>query len=66
LFGVVSGDIADALGLQTGDILQHLNTYDISTPEGALGAFGSLQSATSFTLVVDRRGSSVTLSFEVI
>ena len=63
---VVSGELLHELGIRSGDIPVSLNGYDITTVSGAYDAWSALQGASSFTLVVRRGGSNVTLTYDLI
>ena len=65
LYNVTSGTIAHALGLQSGDIPQTLNSIDISTMDGVMEAWTTLQQETEFELVVLRGTNTVTLDYYV-
>ncbi|MCR9161757.1 MAG: hypothetical protein ACE37F_36295 [Nannocystaceae bacterium] len=63
---VTRGELIHELGIRTGDVPVTLNGYDITTIGGAFDAWEAVQGATSFTLVVRRAGSSVTLTYDLI
>lgn len=66
LTGVSAGTIADALGLKNDDAPDTLNSIDVTTVAGALEAHDTLQTATSFTFVVDRAAGPATLNYSII
>jgi hypothetical protein len=65
LTGVSSGTIAHALGLQNGDRPRTINGHSVTTIGEMLAAYEALRNATSFTFVIRRGSSNVTLSYEI-
>jgi hypothetical protein len=66
LRGLGRDDLASHLGLRDGDIVKSLNGLELRFPDDYFAVFGTLADATSFTLVVNRRGVDVELNFVVV
>jgi hypothetical protein len=66
-FNVQSGDVVDALGIESGDVPQTLNAFDVTSILEVSLAYLQLWQATEFELVVNRPGvGTVTLDYEVV
>lgn len=65
LLRVRPGTLLDALGLQTGDRLQTINGYDVTTPTTALEAYARLRTAPHLTLELTREGKPRNLDFDI-
>jgi len=65
-YGVQSGDIVAALGIQTGDRPFTLNGLDVTTVPGAFAAHQALRDETEFEFVVSRGATRVLLRYEVV
>ena len=63
---VTRGELLYELGVRSGDVPLKLNGYDVTTAAGAFDAWAALQGTTKFTLVVQRGGSSVKLTYELV
>jgi len=66
LANVVSGDLADVLGLQTDDILISVNNYVLGTLDDRFFAYAALKSETDFFLNVRRSANTVRFSYEIV
>lgn len=60
LSGVASGDLADVLGLQTGDILLSVNSESLNGTEDAIEAFETVENDTTLVLLYKRSGTNHT------
>ncbi len=63
---IANGDLLYELGLRNGDKPQTLNNMSVQTVDKAYLAFDALREASTFTLIVTRGSSNVTLSYEVV
>jgi len=63
---VARGELLYELGIRSGDIPVTLNGYDITTVAGAFDAWSGLQEKSSFTLVVNRGSTNVTLTYDLV
>lgn len=57
--GEASADLADAFGVQNGDVIKGLNAIDIVTLGDALAAADELISASAVSLEIERDNESV-------
>jgi len=64
--GILTGDLADELGFQSGDQLDSVNGYDVSTVAEAWTAFGKVYGSNSFTVHVTRSGSVEILEYVLV
>ncbi len=62
---VKPGGIYHSLGLQDGDVLLRINEYDISNPERALQAFTALKGLERVQIDLIRRGSKMTMTYQI-
>src|SRR5690606_27870882 len=60
LSGVASGDLADVLGLQSGDILISVNSYDLGSIEDIIDAYDALENTSTLVLAYERSNSVYT------
>jgi general secretion pathway protein C len=65
LFSIQPGSVYSALGIQNGDVIQSINGLEINSPEKALEAYTRLKDAGNFDIVLDRRGSNVTMNYGI-
>lgn len=66
LVNVVSGDLADELGLQNGDIIVSANGYDLNTTDEQLAAYQALKNETDIELRIRRARSFVTINYVIV
>jgi hypothetical protein len=66
LESVAQGDLAAALGLQSGDILMSVNRHDLSNIDNMVDAYDALAKDTSFTLAITRNGRRMELTYDVV
>lgn len=65
LFGIRRTSVLARLGLENGDVLRTINGYDMSSPDKALEAYTRLRSSDRLTVSVQRRGTPMTLDFNI-
>lgn len=65
LYGIRRSSLLGKLGLQNGDLLRTVNGFDMSSPDTALEAYAKLRSASALSLAVTRRGTAVTMDYQV-
>jgi len=63
--GIRPGTLLTKLGLQNGDILESVNGAPLSSPDAALGAYGTLRPADKFTLSIRRGGQAMMLNYNL-
>lgn len=66
LEGVATGDLADELGLESGDVLVSVNGYSLSRLDDLADAYSALESTTTFTLTIVRNSNSMQLTYDVL
>ncbi len=65
LYGIRRTSLLGKLGLQNGDLLRTINGFDMSAPDTALEAYAKLRTASNLAVSVVRRGSAVTMEYQV-
>lgn len=65
LFGIREGTLLGHLGLKNGDRLDSINGFKMADPQKALEAYGKLRSANKLTVQVNRKGSPLTIDFNI-
>lgn len=65
LSGIRRNTVGQKLGIKNGDIVHGVNGQSLTSMQGAMAAFSSLQSESSFSFEVTRRGQKMTLEYEV-
>jgi general secretion pathway protein C len=65
LFGAQPDSIMSELGLQNGDVVRSVNGIDLRSPKDAFDGWATLQTASSYQLVVERAGRTVTMGYDV-
>ncbi len=63
LFNVAPGDLADALGLQSGDVLRSVNGHELAGLDELLEAYAALEDQAEFELTIDRDGAMLQLTY---
>jgi type II secretory pathway component PulC len=66
VFGIRSGDPLTELGLQNGDELRSLGGFALQDPESVLKAYAVVKQAQLVDLELVRRGSPLTLHYEIV
>lgn len=65
VYAVRPGSWLDRLGVRSGDTLETVNDYELTTPAQALLAYMSLRNETRFAVRIVRHGEPLTLHFEI-
>jgi len=65
LFAIRPGSVYARLGIVNGDTVLALNGYDMSSPEKALEVYSKLRTAKELVVELDRKGSPLTIHYEV-
>jgi len=65
LSGIRRRTIGEKLGIKNGDIVHTVNGHPLTSMQGAMGAYTSLQSESSFNFEITRRGQKSTLEYEI-
>jgi general secretion pathway protein C len=66
LYGIKPGSMLAEIGFENGDVLEHVNGFDITTPEKALEAYSHLRTADRIVVDLVRRGQPVTVGYDVV
>jgi len=65
LYGIRRSSLLGKLGIQNGDMLRTINGFDMSAPDSALEAYSKLRSANNLCDLLVRRGSAVTMEYQI-
>lgn len=65
LFGIRPGTLLGTLGLQSGDRLESINGFNMSSPEKALEAYARLRTASSLDVKINRRGRPMDIEYNI-
>lgn len=65
LYGIRRSSLLGKLGIQNGDMLRTINGFDMSAPDSALEAYAKLRSASNLSVALVRRGSAVTMEYQI-
>jgi general secretion pathway protein C len=65
LYGIRRSSLLGKLGLQNGDLLRTINGFDMASPDSALEAYTKLRSAGNLSVAVVRRGSPMTMDYQI-
>ncbi|TNE85435.1 MAG: hypothetical protein EP330_25460 [Deltaproteobacteria bacterium] len=65
LSGIRRNSLGEKLGIRNGDIVHAVNGQGLTSMQGAMSAYSSLQSESNFSFEVTRRGQKMTLQYEV-
>lgn len=65
LSAIRRGSLPDSLGIRNGDVIHAVNGMELSSVQGAMEAYSTLQNETGFTFEVSRRGQTMTLEYDV-
>jgi hypothetical protein len=65
LSGIRRNSALDKLGIKNGDIVHGVNGQGLTSMQGAMGAYSSMQSESAFNFDVSRRGQKINLDYEV-
>jgi len=61
LYGISAGSLLGTLGLQSGDLLESINGFNMGSPEKALEAYARLRTASQLTIAVNRHGAGLSI-----
>jgi general secretion pathway protein C len=65
LYGIRRNSLLGRLGLQNGDMLRTINGFDMASPDSALEAYARLRNADHLSVSVIRRGTPMTIDYNV-
>jgi hypothetical protein len=65
LFGIRPGSVLNALGMKSGDGIESINGFKLSSPEEGLQAYARLRAAKTLSLKVNRASGPVTLTYRI-
>jgi hypothetical protein len=65
LIGVRPNSLYRAIGIRSGDVIMQINGEELSSPGKALELFTKLQTSSSITLDIMRRGKQQTMSYKI-
>lgn len=65
LFGATAGSYLSRLGFESGDLLQSINGFDVTSPEKSLEAYARLRSSDELRVGIVRRGIPMTLVYRI-
>lgn len=66
VLGIPEASPLAKMGVRVGDSISSINGFDITSPEGALEAFGRLRAAPSLELSLKRNGAPIVIQVEVL
>lgn len=65
LSGIRRRSMGDQIGIKNGDIVHSVNGQDLTSMQGAMAAYQTLQTEGRFTFEITRRGQRQTMTYEV-
>jgi general secretion pathway protein C len=65
LYGIKSGSLLDAIGIQNGDRIDSINGLDIATPDTALAAYAQLKTANHLAVKINRKGNPAQIDYDI-
>ena len=65
LYGIRAGSPLTAIGLESGDTVQTINGYELTSPDKMLEAYQKLQTADNLSVMLLRKGESVEMRYQV-
>lgn len=65
LYGIRRNSLLGRVGIENGDVLRSINGYDMSDPNSALEAYARLRSADHLTVSVERRGTPMSVNYNI-
>lgn len=66
LYGIRPGSLPKALGLKNGDLIRSVNGHPLTTLDETMKLYTKLRVEKTFILEIDRRGSPLTLTIEIV
>ena len=65
LSGIRRNSLGEKLGIRNGDIVHSVNGQPLTSVQGAMAAYQTLQNEANFSFQVTRRGQKMTLEYDV-
>lgn len=65
MYGIRRNSLLGRLGMQNGDMLRTINGFDMASPDSALEAYATLRGADHLSMQVVRRGSAMTIDYNI-
>lgn len=65
IYGVRRNSLLGKIGLQNGDIVHAINSFDMTSPDKALEAYARLRNADHLTVSVTRRGQRTNMDYNI-
>jgi len=65
IYGVRRNSLLGKIGLQNGDIIHTINSFDMTSPDKALEAYARLRNADHLTVSVTRRGQRLNMDYNI-
>ena len=65
LYAIRPSSIFGKIGLQNGDTIKAINGMEMSSPDQALAVYSKLRAASHLSVMVERRGETVTLDYSI-
>lgn len=65
IYGIRRSSLLGRLGIQNGDMLRTINGFDLTEPDNVLEAYARLRSADRLSLSIERRGSPVSMDYQI-
>jgi general secretion pathway protein C len=66
LFGVTPQSLLGLLGIENGDRIETINGYEMTDPENALSAYGSLRRTNDVRVLLKRHGKTLSLHYRIV
>jgi hypothetical protein len=66
LESVAQGDLADVMGLQSGDVLISVNRYGLQNLDAIVDAWYALENSSSFQLTISRNSQTMHLHYDIV
>ena len=65
VFSITKDSLYSKIGIQNGDVIKSINGIELSSPDKALEAYSRLQSASTLSLDIIRRGQNETMEYTI-
>lgn len=65
LYAIRPSSIFGKIGLQNGDTIKAINGMEMSSPDQALAVYSKLRAASHLSVMVERRGETITLDYSI-
>ena len=66
LFGVSPHSLLGLLGIENGDRIETINSYEMSSPERALSAYSSIRRKSDVRVILNRHGQTLSLHYRIV